>query len=93
MSPYVVSVTPLQDFHIEVTFETEERRIFDLKPYLDHGVFGQLRDPAIFLTAHVAAGSVEWRGATSLSSPALSFDTLYLDGVPAEETNATRQRV
>jgi hypothetical protein len=91
MSPYAVSVTPLSDFRIEVAFETGERRIFDLKPYLDRGVFRQLQDPAIFFTAHVAAGSVEWRGETSLSSPALSFDTLYLDGVPVDAMGAARQ--
>jgi hypothetical protein len=92
MNPYAVSVTPLPDFRIEVAFDTGERRAFDLKPYLDRGVFTQLRDPAVFLTAHVAAGSVEWNGATALSSPALSADTLYLDGEPVEELNGASQR-
>lgn len=81
MSPYVVSVRPLPDFRLDVGFESGEHRIFDVKPYLDCDVFAVLRDPAVFATAHVVAGSVEWRGATPLSSPALSFDTLFCDGV------------
>lgn len=82
MSPYVVAVSPCPDFRLAVVFETGERRIVDVRPFLDRGVFTQLRDPAVFQTAHVVAGSVEWRGATELSSPALSFDTLYAEGVP-----------
>lgn len=82
VNPCVVSVTPLPGFRLEVTFESGESRIFDVTPYLGRGIFQQLRDVAVFQTAHVVAGSVEWKGETPLSSPALSFDTLYIDGVP-----------
>jgi hypothetical protein len=83
MAPYVVSVRPLPDFRLELEFTSGEHRIFDVKPYLRSEVFGQLRDATVFATAHVVAGSVEWHGATPLSSPALSFDTLYIDSVPS----------
>lgn len=91
MCPYVVSVTPLDDFQLVVVFDTGERRVFDLKPYLARGVFGQLRDPRVFQTARVVAGSVEWQGATELSSPALSFDTLYVESVPGDAAHVLVQ--
>ncbi len=84
MERYVVSVLPVEDFRLEVTFDTGERRMFDVSPYLTRGVFQQLRDPAAFESAHVVAGSVEWRGTTALSSPALSFETLYAEGMPVD---------
>ena len=89
MSPLVVSVTPLTDFRLDICFETGEHRIFSVKPYLSRGVFQQLHDVAVFATAHVVAGSVEWQGATPLSSPALSFDTLYAEGVSSHACSSS----
>ena len=88
MNPFVISVMPLPEFRLEVAFESGERRLFDVKPYLGRGVFRQLQDPAVFKTAHVVAGSVEWTGETPLSSPALSFDTLYAEGVPSDASQS-----
>lgn len=84
MNPYVIAVTTLPEFRLEVIFTSGDRRIFDVKPYLGRGVFRQLQDPVVFRTAHVVAGSVEWTGENPLSSPAFSFDTLYVDGVPSD---------
>lgn len=35
-------------------------RTFDVKPYLDHGLFQQLRDGEMFKTVHACFDSVEW---------------------------------
>ncbi len=77
--PYVKSVRTLADYQLALEFENEERRIFDLKPYLSRGIFVRLRNPALFQAARVVAGSVEWP--TGLD---LSYDTLYLESQPFE---------
>lgn len=59
---------------MEVIFENGEHRVFDLKPYLERGVFARLRNQATFQAVRVVAGSVEWPGEVDLS-----HDTLYLD--------------
>ena len=81
MNPYVERVRPLEEWRLEVTFENGERRIFDLEPYLERGVFVGLRDRAAFRAARVVAGSVEWPGELDLS-----YDTLYLDSRPVSAT-------
>jgi hypothetical protein len=78
MNPYVKAVRPLDDYRLEVLFENGERRLFDMKPYLQHGVFVRLQDRAIFQAARVVAGSVEWPGGLDLS-----YDTLYRESEPA----------
>ena len=45
MNPYVKRVRPLDDYQLEVEFENGERRLFDMKPYLQRGVFVRLREP------------------------------------------------
>lgn len=77
MNPYVKNVRPLDDYRLEVAFENGERRIFDVKPYLQHGVFVRLQNRATFQAARVVAGSVEWPGGLDLS-----YDTLYLESQP-----------
>ncbi|MCX7012933.1 MAG: DUF2442 domain-containing protein [Candidatus Sumerlaeota bacterium] len=77
MNPYVDQVHPLDDYRLEVVFENGERRIFDVKPYLQRGVFVRLQNRAACRGARVVAGSVEWPGGVDLS-----YDTLYLEGQP-----------
>jgi hypothetical protein len=77
MNPYVKSIKPLADFQLEVLFDNGERRLFDVKPYLQRGVFVRLQNRATFQAARVVAGSIEWPGGLDLS-----YDTLYLESQP-----------
>ncbi|HEX9389637.1 MAG TPA: DUF2442 domain-containing protein [Anaerolineales bacterium] len=79
MNPYVKSVKPQDDYRLLLTFENGEKRIFDLKSYLDKPVFTRLKNIAQFKTARVVSGSVEWQGEVDLS-----YDTLYLESKPAK---------
>src|SRR5258706_4209198 len=86
MNPYVKSVKPQEDYCLLLTFENGEKRIFDLESYFDKPVFARLKNIALFKTARVVSGSVEWEGEVDLS-----YDTLYLESKPAKETQS-RQR-
>ena len=90
MNPKVKSVRPQSGHELALEFENGERRLFDIRPYLDMGVFKQLRDPSRFQSARVVAGSVEWAGEIDLS-----YDTLYLDSKPAaaKKKVAARRRM
>ena len=83
MNPYVKSVRPQENYCLLLTFENGEKRIFDLKPYLDKGVFTRLKNVALFKTARVVSGSVEWHGEIDLS-----YDTLYLSSIPVKTSKA-----
>lgn len=80
MNPYVRLVRPLGDYRLELVFENGERRIFDVKPYLEYGVFKRLQNQATFRGVRVIAGSVEWPGEIDLS-----YDTLYVESQPVAE--------
>ncbi len=88
MNPYVDHVRTLDNYQLELEFGNGERRVFDVKPYLQRGVFVRLQNPAVFRAARVVAGSVEWPGGLDLS-----YDTLYLEsqpvGVPADKEVAS----
>ena len=58
-------------------FENGKRRIFDIKPYFQRGIFSRLQNKAIFQAVRVVAGSVEWPGGFDLS-----YDSLYIESQP-----------
>lgn len=75
MNPHVKSVQALEDYELEVLFDNGESRRFDVKPYLDRGIFVRSRDREAFRAVRVVAGSVEWENGLDLS-----YDTLYVEG-------------
>ena len=56
----VTAVEPLEDYQLLLTFENGEKRIFDIKPYLDKGIFRELKDEKMFRTVRVSFDSIEW---------------------------------
>jgi hypothetical protein len=54
------SVTPLADYRIYVELEDGRLGVFDLKPYLDHGVMRELRDVHYFRQVGIVFGAVTW---------------------------------
>lgn len=83
MNPRVRRVVPQRDHLLLLEFDNGELRMFDLKPFLDRGVFRALRDSPNFAEAKVVDGSLEWPGEIDLS-----FDTLYLRSESVQRTTA-----
>jgi hypothetical protein len=77
MNPRPIRVTPKQNYKLEIEFSNKEVRIFDMNPYLDFGVFEELKDINYFLQAKVELGTVTWPHEQDICP-----DTLY------EESNS-----
>jgi len=80
----ITRVTPLSDYQLELVFENQEIRLFDVKPYLDLGQFQQLKDPRLFNTVHVSFDTIEWANQLDLDP-----ELLYQKSIPAH--NAASQ--
>ena len=78
------AVEPLPDYRLLITFENGERRIFDVTPYLDKGVFRELRNAAAFNSARVCFDTVEWSNGADLCPEALYEGSMPVESlVPA----------
>lgn len=73
----VVRVEAQPDFKLCLEFENHERRIFDVSPYLEKGVFRQLKNPDLFYCARIGGGTVTWPGEIDIAP-----ETLYEESVP-----------
>ena len=56
----VTDVKPLEKYKLHLTFENNDKRIFDVNPYLNIGRFSELRDISLFNSVKVSFDSVEW---------------------------------
>lgn len=56
----VIDVEPLNDYKLLLTFENGEKRVFDVSPYLDKGIFQELKNVEKFNTVRVSFDSIEW---------------------------------
>ena len=76
MNPRVKTVKPIDNFMLHVWFTNGEEGLFDVKPYLNRGIFAELKDLAMFNTVHPDGLSVEWANEASLSP-----DTIYISSL------------
>ena len=56
----IIDVKPIENYQILLTFENNEKKIFDMKPYLDKGIFSELKDEKKFRSVRVSFDSIEW---------------------------------
>ncbi len=58
----VISVEPQKDNTLLLVFENQEKRLFDMNPYLEKKPFTKLKRIPLFMKATVAYGTVVWPG-------------------------------
>lgn len=75
----VISVQPLDDYKILLTFSGNEKRIKDMKPYLDKGVFKKLKNKNFFNSVHISFDTISWDNDIDLCP-----ETLYETSIPLE---------
>ncbi len=80
MHPRVKAVKPNVDYTLILTFTNDEVRVFDVKPYLDKGIFKELKDLSFFNSVKPFLGSIQWQNGQDFCP-----DTLYLDSVSLEQ--------
>ena len=76
MNPRVKEVFPLENYLLQLVFTKEG--IFDVKPWLDKGVFKELKDTELFKNAHLILGTVSWNNEIDFSPDTLSLDSKKL---------------
>ena len=76
MNPRIKSVSPTDDYKLELVFNNGEQGVYDCSHLLDFGVFKELRDNGYFQQASVEYGTVVWPHEQDICP-----DTLYEDSV------------
>ena len=73
----VIEVKPLPDYKLLLVFSNKEQRIKDMKPYLEKGIFKQLKNEQFFKNVKVIYGAISWNETIELCA-----DSLYDTSIP-----------
>ncbi len=77
----VTEVTTQENFLLRLKFNNGEEKVFDMKPYLETGIFKDLKDEAIFKTAKISFDTVEWDNEADIDPETLYSDSIALQPV------------
>jgi hypothetical protein len=76
--PRISSISVQPEYTILLLYANGEKRIFDVKPYLDIGIFKELRDSSVFRSVHISFDTIAWSNGADIEP-----EELYADSVPA----------
>lgn len=82
MVPKAIDVKVLKNFKLLITFDNNEKKIFNVEPYLEFKAFKKLKDEKIFKTVKIGGLSIEWEDGTDICP-----DELYNNSKLVEENN------
>lgn len=62
LQPRILSVTPKENYKLQLRYETGETKIFDVSPYIRGSWFGELKEKSYFQSVRLLPGGIgiEW---------------------------------
>ena len=60
MRPKAIDVKVLKNYKLEILFDNNEKKIFDVKPYFKFDIFKELQDLDKFNKVKISGLSIEW---------------------------------
>lgn len=76
MRPRAIEVEPLENYILKIKFDNGEIGKFDVKPYMKHKMFKQLKNIEIFNTVKIDGLSISW-----INGADLCPDELYINRI------------
>ncbi len=70
----VITVEPIENYQLRILLSNGNRGIFDVSPYLDKGVFCELKEYAYFRSGKAAFGGIMWPRGQDLSAETIECE-------------------
>jgi len=75
----IKDVQAMNDFHLILTFDNGEKRRFDMNPYLDMGLFHELKDISEFKKVRVSFDTIEWENEADFDPEVLYEQSVQIE--------------
>jgi len=73
----VTKAIPKKNYQVELLFDNGEQKIFDVSPYLNKGIFSELKESEVFYSVKAIDGTIQWQNDADFCP-----DALYLESKP-----------
>ncbi len=85
----VIAAEPIENYKIRILLSNGKKGIFDVSPYLDKGIFHELKEDQYFRCVKVAYGGVMWPREQDFSAETIEYE-LQQEDVPNESLQRMR---
>lgn len=68
----------MENYILLLTYDNGEKRQFNMKPYLNTGIFKELKDPSVFNTVKTCFDSIEWDNEADFDPEVLYSDSFLV---------------
>ena len=75
----IKDVRPKKNYILLLIFENDEIREFDMKPYLNKGIFRELQDEQLFNSVRVSFDTIEWPNSADMDPEILYQKSKKID--------------
>ncbi len=75
----IVNITPLDNYELLLEFDNGEKKIKDMKPYLEKGIFSKLKNKEFFQQVKISFGTICWGRELDLDAENLYQTSQKLD--------------
>lgn len=74
----IIEVWPQKDKTLLLVFENRQKKVFDMKPYLQKKPYGRLKSESFFKRARVENGTVAWPDEIDIAPETLWNKSVFL---------------
>ncbi|MBI2836111.1 MAG: DUF2442 domain-containing protein [Chloroflexi bacterium] len=75
----VKSVEPMENYRLKITLSDNRKGVFDVAPYLELGVFRDLKDAQYFRLVRPAYGGIVWPRGQDFSPETIEYELQRLE--------------
>ncbi|MBI5745979.1 MAG: DUF2442 domain-containing protein [Nitrospirae bacterium] len=70
----VIASEPIENYKLRILLSNGKKGIFDVSPYLDKGIFHELKEQQYFRCVRVAYGGVIWPHEQDFSAETIEYE-------------------
>ncbi len=78
LRPKAIAVEVQENYTLLVTFNNNEKRMFDVKPYFAFKPFSELKNKTLFETVKTAGLSIEWIHGQDICPDELYYNSILI---------------
>lgn len=67
----IINVEVLPNYELLLTFDNKVKKIKDMKPYLEQGVFKKLKEEEFFKKVKISFGTISWEDGIDMCADSL----------------------
>ena len=77
----VIYVEPIDNYKLKIKLSDGQYGVFDVSPYLDKGIFGELKNKDYFSTVRVAFGGIVWPHEQDFSADTIAYEMKHVSNI------------